>query len=159
MIKSAVIRSPLSLALRLHRESPRAILSIEAKLLGQVRKLGMTLAEANSNYMFNLFDGDEALAITPEYYSAGSWGEMALTMQHSYAAWWETEGVLDLLNDAHACAARNSETEIEDMMQSKVFESGFGSHRTPEELLADVSVNRIWGYLDYAVENASYLGP
>lgn len=25
--------------------------------------------------------------------------------------------------------------------------------------MADVSVNRIWGYLDYAVENASYLGP
>jgi hypothetical protein len=22
-----------------------------------------------------------------------------------------------------------------------------------------VSVNRIWGYIDYAVENASYLGP
>jgi hypothetical protein len=31
--------------------------------------------------------------------------------------------------------------------------------RTATQLLADVSVNRIWGYLNYAVENATYLGP
>lgn len=48
---------------------------------------------------------------------------------------------------------------MEGMMEGKTFKSGGGSHRTAAELLSDVSVNRIWGYLDYAIENASYLGP
>lgn len=66
------------------------------------------------------------------------------------------EGVLDLLNDARACAARDSEDEIEDMMEGEARRLGC---RTAEEMLSDVSVNRIWGYLDYAVENVSYLDP
>lgn len=68
---------------------------------------------------------------------------------------WETEGILDLLIDARACAARDSEDEIEDMMKCKSSRKG----RTATELLADISVNRIWGYLDWAAENATYLGP
>ncbi|KAH7111193.1 hypothetical protein EDB81DRAFT_830658 [Dactylonectria macrodidyma] len=153
-IELSVVRSPLSA--KLQRESPEALLKAEAKLLNQTRGLGATLVEANHSFMFCLFDPDEALCDRPESYSMGSWEEMALAMQNSYAAWWETEGVLDLLNDARACAARDSEDEIDDMMGD---EAQRPNSRTAEELLADVSVNRIWGYLDWAVENASYLGP
>lgn len=87
---------------------------------------------------------------------------MALALQNSYAAFHETEGVLPFLEDARVCAARDSENEIADMIAEG---DGFGSdedadrHRTAEEMLEDVSVNRIWGYLDYAVENVVYLGP
>jgi hypothetical protein len=57
-----------------------------------------------------------------------------------------------LLNDARACAARDSEDDVEDMMEA-------GRHETEEELLADISVVRMWGYLEWAAQNAAYLGP
>ncbi|KAM5343752.1 hypothetical protein ACJ41O_012289 [Fusarium nematophilum] len=157
LIEPLVVRSPLSASLQ--RESPKSLCGIETKLLNQTRQLGATVVKANNSFMFHLFDPDEALCERPEAYSTGSWEEMALAMQNSYAAFWETEGVLDMLNDARACAARDSENEIEDMMEVEARRSRADSRRTAEELLADVSVNRIWGYLEYAVENASYLGP
>lgn len=127
--------------------------------MNHIRLLGAALNETNGQFMFNLFDPDEALCSRPEAYSRGSWEEMAFSLQHSYAAWWETEGVLDFLKDARMCAARDSEDEIEDIMGTETFKSSAGQNRTAEELLEDVSVNRIWGYLDYAAENACYLGP
>lgn len=155
-IEAAVVRSPLSAKLR--TQPPDSLAKTETMLLNQTRKLGASLTTANNNFMFFLFDPDKALCDNPYSYTPGSWEEMALAMQYSYAAWWETEGVLDLLNDARACAARDSEDEIEDMLEVDARRS-CASHRTAEQMLSDVSVNRIWGYLDWAVKNASYLGP
>jgi hypothetical protein len=152
-IERDVIRSPLSA--RLQKDPPESLIKTEEKLLNHIRQLGAALAGTNDSFMFHLFEPDEPLSDHPDSYSRGSWEEMALAMQHSYATWWETEGVLDLLNDARACAARDSEDEIADFMKNESTRQG----RTAVELLADLSVNRIWGYLDYAVENASYLGP
>ncbi|KAI0408731.1 hypothetical protein F4802DRAFT_548839 [Xylaria palmicola] len=152
-IEQDVVRSPLSA--ELWKGTPGSIMRTEIKLLNHIRQLGAAIAEASHNFMFHLFAPDEALSDKPESYSHGSWEEMALAIQNSYAAWWETEGVLDLLTDARACAARDSERELEERMEDEKFRQG----RTLTELQADVSVNRIWGYLDYAVENASYLGP
>ncbi|KAH7155783.1 hypothetical protein B0J13DRAFT_469917 [Dactylonectria estremocensis] len=157
LIEPAVVRSPLSAKLR--KQSPESLSRTETTLLNQIRLLGAAIREANQSFMFCLFEPDEALCEKPEAYSLGSWEEMALAMQNSYAAFWETEGVLDLLTDARACGARDSEDEIGGMMDMEAERKEAGSRRTAEELLADVSVNRIWGYLDYAVENASYLGP
>ncbi|KAI1199445.1 hypothetical protein F5X97DRAFT_121086 [Nemania serpens] len=151
-IEREVVRSPLSA--KLQKEPPTSLVLIELKLMAHVRKLGANIAEVNANFMFDLFDPDDALSSTPEAYSRGSWEEMALAMQYSYAALWETEGVLDLLNDARACASRDLEDEIEEWMEDKKARQG----RTAAEVLEDLGVNRIWGYLDYAVENASYLG-
>jgi hypothetical protein len=156
-IELAVVRSPLST--KLQKEASGSLLQIESTLLNHIRRLGAALVKANSNFMFYLFEPDEALCSKPQAYSRGSWEEMALAMKNSYAAWWETEGVLDLLNDARTCAARDSEDEIEDLMKRETLRSGTGSRRTAKKLLEDVSVNRIWGYLDFAAENASYLGP
>ncbi|KAF4970561.1 hypothetical protein FZEAL_10013 [Fusarium zealandicum] len=153
-IEQSVVRS--SLSANLYKESYESLIKKEMELLNQTRLLGAAVVKANSNFMFFLFDPDEALCEKPEAYSMGSWEEMALGLQNSYAAWWETEGVLDLLNDARACAARDSEDEIEEMLECEASRSGT---RTPKEMLEDVSVNRIWGYIDWAVENASYLGP
>ncbi|KAI8631115.1 hypothetical protein F5Y19DRAFT_425090 [Xylariaceae sp. FL1651] len=152
-IERDVLRSPLST--KLQREPQESLIKAEEKLVTHIRRLGTALVEANGNFMFHLFEPDKALSTNVIAYLPGSWDEMALAMQHSYATWWETEGVLDLLNDARACAARDSENEIEDQMEIERTKHG----RTAEKLLADMSINRIWGYLDYAVENASYLGP
>jgi hypothetical protein len=157
LIEPHVIRSPLSA--NFLNKSPEVLSEIETKLVSQARQLGATLTKINKNFIFNLFGPEEALSALPNAYSPGSWEEMALAIHYSYAAWWETEGVLDILYDARRCAARDSEDEIGDMMESSTFRDGGGSNRTAEELLADVSLNRIWGYLDYAVENATYLGP
>lgn len=152
-IEQNVVRSPLSVELQ--KEPYASLIKTEIKLLNHIRKIGATIVEVNQNFVFNLFEPEEALCDSPGAYSAGSWEEMALAMQYSYATWWETEGVLDLLNDARACGSRDSETEIEDWMGNESARKG----RTAAEVLADLGVNRIWGYLDYAVENASYLGP
>lgn len=89
----------------------------------------------------------------PEAYTAGSFEEMDLVMQDSYPAWQETLGALDLLRDARACAARSSKSEAEEWAKTDK------NKRTAKEILSDVSVNRIWGYLGFAIENGSYLGP
>ncbi|RSL51986.1 hypothetical protein CEP53_008248 [Fusarium sp. AF-6] len=102
-IELSVIRSPLSL--KLQKESHESLLKTEKKLLGQARQLGAIVVKANNNFMHCLFDPDDALREPPTEYSPGSWEEVALAMRGSYAAWWEMEGVLDLLNDARACAA------------------------------------------------------
>ncbi|KAF5007766.1 hypothetical protein FDECE_5938 [Fusarium decemcellulare] len=158
-IELSVVRSPLSTMFQ--KQSTQTLFKTEAKLLNQTRQLGATVVKANGSFIFHLFDPDEPLCTKPDAYSRGSWEEMALAMQHSYAAWWEMEGALNLLNDARACAARDSEDEIEDMMEGETQRAQDHGHerRTAEEMLEDVSVNRIWGYIDWAVENASYLGP
>ncbi|KAI2621928.1 hypothetical protein GGS26DRAFT_568528 [Hypomontagnella submonticulosa] len=152
-IEQDVVRSPLST--KFQKEPYASLIKTEMKLLKHCRQIGVALVEANHNFMFDLFEPEEALCSTPDAYMHGSWEEMAFAMQHSYATWWETEGVLDLLNDARACGARDSESEIEDWMEDEKARNG----RTAAELLADLSVKRIWGYLEYALENASYLGP
>ncbi|KAI1429068.1 hypothetical protein F5Y12DRAFT_729456 [Xylaria sp. FL1777] len=152
-IEQYVVRSPLSI--KIQKESTKSLYKTEKKLLRQIRSLGTALMEINHNFLYSLFEPEEALSNEPTSYSRGSWEEMALAMQNAYSTWWETEGVLDLLKDARACAARDSESEIEDMMK----DDKIRKHRTAAELLADISLNRIWGYLDYAVDNASYLGP
>lgn len=156
-IELAVVRSPFST--KLQKEPTVSLLKIETRLVKQIRQLGAALVDANPDFISHLFDPDEALSAQPEYYASGTREEMAIAMQNSYATWWEMEGVLDLLNEARACAAREAEDEVEDMMEGETFKSNPGSDRTAEELLDDVSINRIWGYLDDAVENASYLGP
>ncbi|WAO86053.1 MYND-type zinc finger protein samB [Fusarium falciforme] len=141
------------LALRHVPESSESLLRTEAKLLNQARQLSDALIRANDSFMYYLFDPDEALCARPEAYTFGSWEEMALAMQNSYAAWWETEGVLDLLNEARASAARASGRDIDITTAQK------SDSREAEEMLVDISVNRIWQHLDDVVENASYLGP
>ena len=157
-VELAAVRSPLSAPFQ--KKPSKSLAETEAKLLKHTRQLGAALVQANHHFMFHLLDEPgEALDYEPLSYTRGSWEEMALAMQHSYAAWWETEGVLDLLKDARVCGAGDSEDEIQGMVEGETFRSGLGSGRTSKELLADVSLNWIWDYLGYAVENASYLGP
>ncbi|KAK5708262.1 hypothetical protein LTR97_000802 [Elasticomyces elasticus] len=157
-IELSVIRSPLSR--RFQKLSHGDLVRTETKLRMHVTALGVKILEKNSHFMFHLFEPDEALSAHPEYSSDGSWEDPVLAVQQSYAAFWETEGVFELLDEARACGARDSEDEVEDMMTGTAFQSDpIGKNRTAEELLADMSFTRVWGYIDYAMTNASYLGP
>lgn len=131
MIERDVIRSPLSA--KLQRQSPKSLYRTEKILTKHIRELGTALGDANEYYMVRLFDPDKALSYIPTFYSRGSPQETALAIRYSYAAWWETEGVLNLLKDARTCAAQFLET--------------------------GQVANRIWVCIDYAAENATYLGP
>ncbi|KAI1305123.1 hypothetical protein F5Y03DRAFT_356566 [Xylaria venustula] len=155
-IERDVVRSPLSA--KVQKESPESFHKTETTLLDHIRQLSKTIMENNEAFTLNLLDPEDALTSQPSAYTRGSWEEMALVMQNSYAAWWETEGVLDLLRDALVCAARDLQG------------LGFGvlrdeNERLVTERLADVGPNFdlyadwVWRYLYYAVENASYLGP
>ncbi|KAK3312996.1 hypothetical protein B0H66DRAFT_569333 [Apodospora peruviana] len=158
-IELATLRSPLSVPfckLKNNAELAR----MEVRLLHQIRRLGAAVTRANDQFMLYLLgdsdDLDEMLEARPESYSSGSWEEAALALQSCYAALWETEGVLPMLFDAKACAGADSEREIREIwMEDDRARKG----RSFEQLLSDVSTNRVWGYLDYAVENAAWLGP
>ncbi|KAI0965542.1 hypothetical protein F4678DRAFT_452347 [Xylaria arbuscula] len=153
-IERDVVRSPLSA--KVQKEPPESLYETETKLLIDIRQLGKTLMKNSESFLISLLDPEDALTYQPSAYTHGSWEEMAIVMQNSYAAWWETEGVLDLLKDAHVCAARDLEDEDDGLPRDE---------RLITDRLADVRVNSglyangIWQYLDYAIENASYLGP
>lgn len=154
-VELAAIRSPLSA--KLTQQSSVELAGTEGKLLKHVKVLGALLRETNDNMAMGLLNPDEWLTSIPEAYSSGSVEEMQLVLQHSFTAWWQTEGVLELLQDAMKNAGKDSEDEMEDMMSSSTFNSNPGASRTKAELLRAVSINRIWGYLDWAVEDAGSL--
>ncbi|KAI1760529.1 hypothetical protein GGR53DRAFT_77120 [Hypoxylon sp. FL1150] len=152
-IEQNVIRSPLSA--KFQKESYASLVKTETTLSEHARQIGTNIAQENHDFMLELFEPEEALCAAPEVYSYGSWEEIALVMQNSYATWWETEGVLDLLKDARAWVARDSGSGIEACIEQEQFRKG----PTAAQIQNDLCVNRIWGYLEEAVEDASYLGP
>jgi hypothetical protein len=144
--EEAAIRSPLSAPFR--KQQPEQLFETETTLLNHMRKLGELVAKTNAHYMRSLFNPDKALSVRPKPNSTGSleeiaWEQMALSMHYTYAAWWETQGALELLIDARACAASDLEEEV-----LKVDEPG-----------ADKSLTQMWDYLRWAYLNACSLGP
>lgn len=154
-IETYVVRSPLST--QLHKQSSIELLAMETKLVRHIKLLGARLNEANASVIFGLLRPDEWLGKYPEAYSPGSPEEMQLVLDYSYQAWWQTEGALELLENSRKNAEKDSADEIEDMMKSSSYQHDHGPPRTAAEFLDDVSFNRIWGYLDWAVEDAASL--
>lgn len=147
-IETAVVRSPLST--QLHKKSSLELVAMELKLVRHVRILGAKLGEANDSVIHGLLRPEPWLGKLPNMYSPGSPEEMQLLLSYGYQAWWQTQGALELLENARKNAEKDSADEVEDMMME-------GETRTLAELLDDVSFNRIWGYLDWAVEDAASL--
>ncbi|KAJ2977709.1 hypothetical protein NQ176_g4221 [Zarea fungicola] len=146
LVERDVVRSPLSR--KLAGKPTKFLLQTQSTLIKQIRKLGAALVKANSYFMVHLFNPDEALSQLPSAYSMGSPEEMILAMRNWYAAFWETAGVLDLLVDARACAARDAHDEIEKLLRKSCY-----SH-TIEEVRETVGLKHLWGFLDRAVEDA-----
>ena len=157
MFEPDLVRSPLAKKL-FQGKTTAQLLALETKLVRQTCLLGGIAVKTNPHFVADLLDADRALGTEVFNYSMGSGEESALVMKQVYGAFYETEGVLGLLRDARACAAMESEDEIAGYMENERRRNP-QNPRTPKEMLEDVSINRIWGYFDYAVENASHLGP
>lgn len=123
---------------------------MEVKLTRHVKILGAKLRDANESVLDGHLRPQPWLGKPPEVYSPGSPQEMQLVLNYGYQAWWQTQGALELLENARKNAEKDSAEEIEDMIRE-------GETRTPAEFLDDVSLNRIWGYFDWAVEDATSL--
>lgn len=127
---------------------------VQHTLIYQIRRLVRIIENNNSHFTYALLTADEHLSARPEHYSPGSFEEMELLLQYSYPAWWQHEGALELLQSAKSIAAKDSEDEIEDLMEGSRFRDDAESNRESEELLDDLSLNRLWEYLGDAVDDA-----
>ena len=152
-IETAVVRSPLST--QLYKQSSIELLSMELKFARHIKVLGAKLTDANCSVVSGLLRPDEWLDDLPESYSPGSAEEMQLVLDYGYQAWWQMQGALELLENARKIAEKDSANEIDDDMMEHL--SRKGDSRTGAELLDDMSFNRIWGYIDWAVEDAASL--
>jgi len=130
---------------------------VQQKLELHVKLLAKAIQNINEHFVSALLNPDEYLSSRPEYYSRGSFEEMQLLLQYSYATWWQHEGVVELLQSAKSIAGKDSEDEIRDMISGMTFRNNPGSDRSKEELLDDVSRNRLWGYFGDAVEDVMSL--
>lgn len=152
LIAENALQSPLSS--RFLDKSHLELIRTESRIVSHCLKLGAAINRENEHFVALLLEPDEeVLYHRPEMYSPGSYEEATLALQNAYAAWQETVGALNLLKDARACAARDSEDEVEDYLDDDVH------GRTVEEMPSDFSINRIWGYFKDAIANGSYLGP
>jgi hypothetical protein len=149
-IETAVVVSPLSN--QLYEQSSIELLAMELKFVRHVKILGAKLTDANHSVIAGLLRPDEWLDDPPESYSPGSAEEMQLVLDYGYQAFWQTKGALELLENARKNAEKDSADEIDDERMEDL--SLEGDSRTAAELLDDISLNRIWGYFDWAVEDA-----
>ncbi|OTA98504.1 hypothetical protein M426DRAFT_32844, partial [Hypoxylon sp. CI-4A] len=152
-IAQNVVRSPLSA--RFQNENYASLTKMEKKLLDHSKRIGAIITGRNRYFMSNLFEPEKALCAGPSSYTSDSPEESSTMLKYSYAAWWETEGVLDLLKNARVCAARDLENMDYEVTDENLIRRGW----TKEKFLARLSLSELWEYLGDAVENSSYLGP
>ncbi|KAH7408089.1 hypothetical protein DE146DRAFT_361917 [Phaeosphaeria sp. MPI-PUGE-AT-0046c] len=154
-IENAVVRSPLST--QLYKQTSAKLVAMELELVRHIKILGSRLRDANDSVLFGLLRPDQVRSGPPQMYSPGSPEEMQLVLDYGYAAWWQTQGALEMLENARKVAEKDSADEIEGMMESSKQKHGHSDARTAAEFLDDVSLNRIWGYVDWAVEDTGSL--
>ncbi|KJR88128.1 uncharacterized protein SPSK_07533 [Sporothrix schenckii 1099-18] len=151
-----VVRSPIAKA-RLVRKPSSHLNTIEVKLVRQVARLGRAICDDDYNFFTFLCDPDEALAMHPERFSSYFF-DYSSVMQRAYSAIRETAGVLEILKATRLVVKRDWEDKVVDMLEDIRKHEKAGHERTEAELLYDVSLDRIWDYLDWAVQDASYPG-
>ncbi|KAI1352069.1 hypothetical protein F5Y01DRAFT_304370 [Xylaria sp. FL0043] len=146
-IEREAVRSPLSL--KFQRQSPECLVETEKTILKNTRELGSTLNEISNVFLPNLFYADIVLSVRPVTYTRGTLEETALVLQDSYATWWETEGVIRLLQDANSIV-------VKDLKDPFTYKEKFDE---AQKALALKCARLTWMYLDWACEDAAYLGP
>ncbi|CAK7226512.1 hypothetical protein SBRCBS47491_006256 [Sporothrix bragantina] len=157
MVEPMAVRSPIS-ASRFVGLSDNALNALEKKLTRQAYDIGIKTRARNHCFIPVLFEPESSLCADLVKYERESWEEADLAIQSSYAAYWETSGVLDLLADARLCGARDAAWEIAGILKHD--NADHKKDRTsPEERVCDVSIVRIWTHLEDAVENSRFLGP
>ncbi|CAG9952928.1 unnamed protein product [Clonostachys rosea f. rosea IK726] len=145
VIEQNVVRSPLSA--HLYKESTQALPKTQQKRIHAVCDFGSILLGGSEWFLSELFAVEQPLNIDPEWID-DSYTARNLA-RHSYPAWRGTEGVLQLLTDARACAV-------------KALEIGLEEYKHPQSMyisFSDKAWRLTWKYLEWAVEDATYLGP
>jgi hypothetical protein len=132
------------------------ITSAQRELEDHVLTLSGIARPSNQHFTSALVESDGHSTYRPGYHSPGSPDEAKLLLHYSYTAWWQHEGVLELLQSAKSIAGKDSKYMFAVMMRNKAFEYP-GSRRSKEELLSEVSRNRLWKYLEDAVADAMSL--
>jgi hypothetical protein len=128
------------------------ITSAQRELEDHVLTLSGIARSSNQHFTSALVESDEYSTYRPGYHSPGSPEEAKLLLHYSYIAWWQHEGVLELLQSAKSIVGKDSKDKI-----AAIRFMNPGSHRSKKELLSEVSQNRLWGYLEDAVADAMSL--
>ncbi|CAH0058100.1 unnamed protein product [Clonostachys solani] len=157
IIEKNMVRSPLSA--HLHKESTQALVERRGKLVRGILEFSQRLADDhNESFMFEFFH--VALSVEPRRRPGLSYGEREAVMaRRSYPAWRGTEGVLQLLDNAGACAMKTPVMNLKGMLYSYRDKLGQRYSRSAAEQLKYEILEVIWDYLPWAVEDATYLGP
>lgn len=117
-IESHVIRS--SISRRWVGKAFRSILWAQELLTVEIVLLAKALWDANRDLVHVSMHAEQFLssAKPPRVYEPGSTEEMEMLLQCSYAAWWQHESVLELLQAFKSIAGKNSMEDIERVMKS-----------------------------------------
>ncbi|KFA52548.1 hypothetical protein S40293_07614 [Stachybotrys chartarum IBT 40293] len=148
-------------SVKLQEQCPAVLAMTERNLVGQKIELDKTVTSAERNIVLARFKSHEALSSGPEEFTFDAEELTARVGDMMYTAWWETQGVWDLLTDVSACAAQHSEQDLAGLMEIGA-PNAKAELRLPltfEQLLEAVSARRVWLSLDFALHNASYFGP
>lgn len=92
------VRSPISRQWAGKSDQLQAMLQM--KLENHIIPLSDIISDINQPLFRAIMDPDMFLALSPEHYSEGSFEELVRLMQHSYPAWWQQEGAIELLSSA-----------------------------------------------------------
>lgn len=157
-VECHVVRSPIS---RKWVDKPfRTLLDAQDKLTADIMLLAKALWDANQDFIHVLTCAQEFLAAEPpRLYELGSQEEMEMLLQCSYGAWWQHEGVLDLLQAAKSIAGKNAGEDVENLIKNMESEWGPGTeaNKSRQDFLDSVSDIRLWGYFSHAVQDATSL--
>ncbi|KFA71792.1 hypothetical protein S40288_07429 [Stachybotrys chartarum IBT 40288] len=148
-------------SVKLQEQRPAVLAVTERNLVGQKIELDKTVTSAERNIVLARFKSHEALSSGPGEFTFDAEELTARVGDMMYTAWWETQGVWDLLTDVSACAAQHSEQDLAGLMEIGA-PNAKAELRLPlafEQLLEAVTARRVWLSLDFALHNASYFGP
>ncbi|CAG9990914.1 unnamed protein product [Clonostachys byssicola] len=156
VIEKKVVRSPLSA--HLYQESTAGLLKIQQKMIHGIRELSIAVNVMDKNFISELFAVGKLLNIKVRANDPEAIGYAPHVAKYSYPAWRGTEGVLQLLADAHAGGVKALETAIQGTKHSESSARGNFS-RSGAEILSSMGLELIWEHLEWVVEEAAYFGP
>ncbi|KIV96989.1 hypothetical protein PV10_00799 [Exophiala mesophila] len=148
------VRSPISC--KWVNKNECDLIDIQQTLQMQIKILAMITMRCNRAFPHLIFEVNRHVS-TPldDNHPLLFFEEMVSLVQHSYPAWWQHDGVLELLQSARQTASKVLDDEIESMTLSRspYLKTNQGTRRKDEYLLFLASCHRLWYYLDAVVED------
>ncbi|VUC29322.1 unnamed protein product [Clonostachys rosea] len=152
-IEKMVVRSHLSEDL--YRETTQALVQRQTKIVARIREYSSVVKGISKGFMSQLLDPDKSLSDEICSDDPLSWYRAATVVKHSYSVWCGTEGVLPLIGDALVLAAKDWMLKREKLKQLERSGPGYNARELARDLIQD----GIWRCLEWAVKDATHLGP